>query len=173
MVDVFKRKMPPPQPPTQAGRIECRATVVVPGPPELAWQVIEAPQLALEDPDVVEADWVGTQRGVGGKQAFVRRNPDGTTTASVVQILEWDPPRRAVLTTISGTLAGFTTGACFELADLGDGHTRVVHTNWQDYPAGGRPEVLERMRELLQDSTDKLAQQVLTAVTRRTSPPAA
>lgn len=146
--------------------------VVVPGPVDVVWQLIEAPQLALEDPAVVEADWVGAQRGVGGRQAFVTRNADGTSTASVVEILEWDPPRLAVLSTIAGTLPGFSGGGSFELADMGDGHTRVVYTSWSTHPAGMTPTLLARVGELVQAGADKVAQQVAAAVARRTGPPA-
>lgn len=139
---------------------------------DVVWHVVEAPQSALEDPDVISADWVGQERGVGGTQAFVRRGPDGSTSASVVEILEWMPPRRAVLALITGFLPGFEWGSSFELAELGDGHTRLVHVGWCAHPAGLTATGLAAPQEVLKAGIDGVCQHVAAAVARRVPPDA-
>jgi hypothetical protein len=109
---------------------QCR----VDAPPAHVWAAIEAPEYAMRAyEDVVDAGHLpNSPRGLGEMQYTVRRDETGRRRVSVLEVVEYEPGRRAVIRNIS---SDFRSEEEIVLAEDEQG-CLVRHRSWAEIPAG-------------------------------------
>jgi hypothetical protein len=136
--------------------------------PEQVWALIyPAHNMPLLSPEVTRGYRVaGTPEGLGEQQAGVLT--DGTI--HVIQVLEYDPPRRAAVTMISPK-PSTTTKSMWDLEPLGE-HCMLTHG--VEYEIPDLPAVEDALQEFVREIRDGLRdalRRIRTALADEHDPP--
>ncbi len=141
-------------------RIELAVPVDIEAPAETAWQVVTdwPAQGEWILATTVTVNGAGDARGLGGRfSAFTGVGPLGFTDP--MEVTEWDPPRRCVVTHLGRVVRG---DGVFEVVALGPERSRFLWSERLDLPLGvlgsvGWPLVRPAFRSGVAASLRKLA----------------
>ncbi|MEU4419581.1 hypothetical protein AB0F81_03080 [Actinoplanes sp. NPDC024001] len=105
----------------------------------------------------------GTSYGLGEIQVFLHRLPDGRRQASLIEVVEFEPGRRAVTRSLVSAVPNLSV---LTIEPLGPGSCRLTQEHRADLPAGIQVAIVEECRKNFREELRQLMSR-LTELTPR------